>query len=270
MLHEARSGQCAIPATRFNVDGFYNPSTEVQGTIHCRGGHFLEADPRQFDNAFFGLSNLEAMYMDPQQRQLLEVVYECFESAGITLQELSGANVGCYIANFTPDFYAIQSKDSDSLHHYSATGSTSTILSNRISYIFNLKGPSLTLDTACSSSITALHMANVALRNHECEAAIVASANLIQSPELFIAAVKAGIISADAQCHTFDTSANGYARAEGVNAIFLKRLDDAVENYDPVRAVVRGTAINRCVKAFHWDGKQPKHPPSLLFESQVT
>ena len=185
--------------------------------------------------------------MDPQQRQLLEVVYECFESAGITLEDLSAANVGCYVANFTSDFYAIQSKDSDSLHRYSATGSTSTILSNRISHVFNLKGPSLTIDTACSSSITALHMACEALRNRECDAAIVAAANLIQSPELFIAAVKAGIISADGQCHTFDTDANGYARAEGINAVLLKRLDDAIENRDPVRVVVRGSAINRCV-----------------------
>ena len=188
---------------------------------------------------------MEAKYMDPQQRKLLEVVYECFESAGVPLHELSGANVGCYVANFTGDFGIIQSKDPEAFHHYSATGMGLTILANRISHVFNLQGPSFVLDTACSSSLYCLHAACVALGGRECDAAVVAGANLIQSPEVHIGTVKTGVLSKTSTCHTFDSSADGYGRAEGVGALFLKRLNDALRDGDPIRSVIRGTAVNR-------------------------
>lgn len=198
-----------------------------------------------FENSFFGINNLEAKYMDPQQRKLLEVVYECFESAGASLQELSDANVGCYVANFTTDYQTIQSKDPEYYHRYSATGMGPTILANRISHVFNLRGPSLVLDTACSSSLYCLHLACAALNAGDCDAAIVAGANLIQSPEVHLGAVKGGILSSTSTCHTFDASADGYGRAEGVGALYLKRLSNAIQNRDPIRSIVRGTAVNR-------------------------
>ena len=105
------------------------------------GGYFLQEDPRNFDPEFFGINPLEATQMDPQQRKLLEVVFEAFESAGAALEDVSGANVGCYVGNFTYDFPAMQSKDPEYLHRYSATGMGATILGNRISHTFNLKGP---------------------------------------------------------------------------------------------------------------------------------
>ena len=183
--------------------------------------------------------------MDPQQRQLLEVVYECFESAGLPLHEISGSNTGCYVANFTNDYMVMQSKDPENFHHYSATGFGSTILANRLSHVFNLCGPSLVLDTACSSSLYSLHVACTALHAKECDTAVVAGANLIQSPELQIAAVKAGILSPTSTCHTFDASADGYGRADGVGALLVKRLSDAIKDEDPIRSVIRGTAVNR-------------------------
>ena len=105
------------------------------------GGYFLNEDVRDFENSFFGINNLEATYMDPQQRKLLEVVYECFESAGASLQDVSGSNIGCYVGNFTVDYQVMQTRDAEYLHRYSATGMGTTILGNRISHAFNLKGP---------------------------------------------------------------------------------------------------------------------------------
>ena len=182
--------------------------------------------------------------MDPQQRQLLEVCFECFESAGVTLEQLSGADVGCYVANFLADFVVLQSKDPELFHRYSATGMGLTILANRISNIFNLKGPSFVLDTACSSSLYALHTACSALRAGDCSAAVVAGANFVQTPELHLTMVKAGFLSPTGTCHTFDSSADGYGRGEGVGVLYLKRLSDAVREGLPIRSVIRGTSVN--------------------------
>ncbi|KAM0804375.1 reducing type I polyketide synthase 10 [Usnea florida] len=233
-----------IPESRFRADGFYHPDLNYPNSINATGGYFLEEDIRAFDNSFFGINSLEAKYMDPQQRKLLEVVYECCENSGLSLEKLSGSNTGCYVANFTSDFQILQAKDPDTFHRYSATGMGLTILANRVSYVFDLRGPSMVLDTACSSSLYSLHTACSALISRECDGAFVAGANLIQSPEVHIAAVKTGVLSGTSECHTFDESADGYGRAEGVGAIFLKRLSDATRDGDPIRSVIRGTAAN--------------------------
>ena len=251
LLKSGRSGQCKIPKSRFNTDTFFNKDPNASGTIHATGGYFIEDDVRLFENAVFGINNLEASYMDAQQRQLLEVVFECFESAGATIQNLSGTNVGCYVANFTTDFVTMQAKDPDTFHRYSATGFGPTILASRISHAFNLKGPSFVVDTACSSSLYALHMACQGLRLQECDAAIVGGPNLVQSPESYIAMVKAGVLSASSTSHTFDISADGYGRGEGIGALYLKRLNDAIRENDPIRGVIRGTAVNRQVVQLH-------------------
>ncbi len=176
------------------------------------GGYFLEDDIRLLENAFFGINNREATSMDPQQRKLLEVVYECFESAGLSLEAVSGADIGCYVGNFTADFMTMQFKDPELFTRYTATGSGPTILANRLNHVFNLQGPSEVIDTACSSSLYCLHAACSALNLHECQAAIVAGVNLIQAPEHHIATCKAGILSSSSQCRTFNESADGYVR----------------------------------------------------------
>lgn len=141
MLINERSGQCNVPSTRFNAAGFYHPEGDRAGVMNTKGGYFLQEDVRQFENSFFGINNLEATYMDPQQRKLLEVVYECFESAGVSLKQAAGADIGVFVGNFTVDFQTMQARDPESLHRYSATGSGTAILSNRLSYIFDLRGP---------------------------------------------------------------------------------------------------------------------------------
>ena len=211
-----------------------------------RKGYFINQDLHEFDNGFFSINNLEAKHMDPQQRMLLEVVYECLESGGIRLSDVSGAqaNVGCFVGNFTVDFQTMQSRDSEYQHRYTATGVGTTILANRISHVFNLQGPSVTLDTACSSSLYCLHFACRALAQGDCNSAIVAAANLIQSPEQFMGTAAAGVLSNTSTCHSFAADADGYGRAEAIGALYLKRLSDAVRDNDPIRAVIRGTAVN--------------------------
>jgi acyl transferase domain-containing protein len=140
-LVEGRSGQCDVPPLRWNIDGFYHPNSNRPGSMNTKGGYFIQEDIRQFDNGFFGINNLEATFMDPQQRKLLEVCYECFESAGATLEDISAANIGCYVGNFTIDYITMQAKEADYFHRYNATGMGTTILANRISHVFNLMGP---------------------------------------------------------------------------------------------------------------------------------
>ena len=245
MLLNGRSGISAIPASRFNQRAFYNSDHQQPEAVNSENGYFLDGDIRAFDNEFFGINNLEARFMDPQQRALLEVTFECLESAGVTMKMVSGSEIGCYIANFTTDYATMQAKDPAMYHRYTATGAGTAILANRISYAFNLKGPSVTLDTACSGSLYALHLACNSLLNGDCTGAIVGGANLIQSPEVHISTGKAGMTSPSSTSHTFDKSADGYARAEGVGLLYIKRLSDAIRDGDPIRSLICATAINR-------------------------
>lgn len=139
LLQDGRSGRCSVPPSRYNVDGFYHPDKNRPGSIHIKDGHFINEDIKQFDPNFFGLSPQEASVMDPQQKKLLEVAYECFESAGISLEALSGSKTGCFVGNFT--FEYSQQREPDFSGPYDQTGFSPTLLSNRINYVFNLKGP---------------------------------------------------------------------------------------------------------------------------------
>ncbi|KAI1174368.1 putative polyketide synthase [Nemania sp. FL0916] len=276
-ISQGKSAKGQVPGLRFNMKGFHHPDGGRAGVMPADGGYFIQHDVRQFENTFFGLNNLEAMYMDPQQRQLLEVTYECLENAGIPLDQISGSNTGVFVGNFTMDYQTMQSRDPDYGSRYTATGTGTAIMANRISHIFNLHGPryvalldykklgqlnkaigivdaircpvanidsSFTIDTACSSSIYCLHNAIRAIKANDCDSAIVAAANLITSPEQHLGTMKGGVLSPTSTCHTFDVSADGYGRAEAVNAIYVKRLSKAIEDGDHIWAVIRGSAIN--------------------------
>ncbi|KAG9749737.1 ketoacyl-synt-domain-containing protein, partial [Aureobasidium melanogenum] len=182
--------------------------------------------------------------MDPQQRKLLEVVYESFENAGATLEELSGSKTSCFVGCFTNDMRSMVSRDPEYGVPYEMTGSDMTILSNRINYVFDLKGPSMTVDTACSSSLYALHLACQSLTSAESDAAVVAGSNIINDIGQHIASARLGVLSPTSTCHTFDERANGFGRGEGVCALYMKTLSAAIANNDPIRAVIRATAVN--------------------------
>ncbi|UPX20628.1 uncharacterized protein EKO05_0010856 [Ascochyta rabiei] len=209
-----------------------------------KGAYLLDEDARLFDHSFFSMTGLEVETMDPSQRKLLEVTYEAFENAGETWDSVSGTRTGVFVGNFCLDHWVMQSRDWDNPRPYAFTGAGTSILANRISYTFNLNGPSLTVDTACSSSMYALHLAMNAIRAGDCDAAVVASANWIADPGVQIALDKLGALSASGRSYAFDSRAEGYARGEGYGAIYLKRASLAMADGSPMRALIRGSAMN--------------------------
>ncbi|KAA8567237.1 hypothetical protein EYC84_010277 [Monilinia fructicola] len=211
---------------RFSSRGFHHPNSDRPGGFSMKGGFLAEEDPRLFDHSFFGMTGLEVETLDPSQRKLLEVSYEAIENAGETWDSISGTRTGVFVGNFCLDHWMIQSRDWDNPRPYAFTG------------------PSLTVDTACSSSMYAFHLAVNAIRAGDCDSAIVASANWIADPGVQIALDKLGALSASSRCHTFDVRAEGYARGEGFGAIYLKRPSLAIADESPIRAMIRGTAIN--------------------------
>ena len=233
-----------VPDSRFNIDAHYHSNNDRPGSFGVLGGYFLKETLQEFDPNFFGITPIEAMWMDPQQRKLLEVVYETFESAGVTLQEISGSSTACFVASFTADFQQMAFKEPSFRHSLAATGVDPGIISNRISHVFNLNGPSIVVNTACSSSVYAMHNACNALRNKECSAAVVGGVNLVLTVDQHMNTAKLGVLSPTSTCHTFDVSADGYGRAEGVGAVYLKRLSDAVRDGDPIRGLLRSSATN--------------------------
>ncbi|KAH4043321.1 hypothetical protein HBI56_213740 [Parastagonospora nodorum] len=231
------------PKDRFNIDGHYDGSHKPR-TMRQGGGMFLnDVDLADFDAPFFEISGTEAVAMDPNQRQMLEVVYEGLENAGIPLETLGGKAVGCFVGSYSSDYGDMQNRDPEDRPANNALGVGRAILANRLSHFLNIRGPSVTLDTACSGSLQGLDIAARYLNSGEVEAAIVATANLYMSPEHMIDAGNVGSAhSPTALCHTFDVSADGYVKAEAVSCVIVKRLSDAFRDRDPVRAVVLGTA----------------------------
>lgn len=239
------------PASRFRGATHYDGSTKP-GTMRSPGGMFLEnIDPAKFDAAFFSIGKADAVAMDPQQRQLLEVVYECLENGGVPLEKLDGEAVGVFVGSYAVDYADMQARDPDDRVPSVTIGVGRAILSNRISHFLNVHGPSMTIDTACSGSLVGLDVAARYLATHEIDGALVAGANMYLSPEhVMDSGPMKGASSLSGRCHTFDKKADGYIKAEAVNCVLLKRLADAVRDGDPIRAIIRGTATNS-------DGKTP-------------
>ena len=233
-----------VPASRFNIDAHYHKNNDRPGSFGVLGGYFLHDDLTDFDPGLFGITPIEAMWMDPQQRKLLEVVYEALESGGISLDAISGSRTAVFAASFTADWQQMAFKEPSFRHSLAATGVDPGIISNRISHVFNLNGPSIVVNTACSSSVYALHNACNALRNNEAEGAIVGGVNLIITVDQHMNTAKLGVLSPTSACHTFDESADGYGRADAVGAVYLKRLSDAIRDGDPIRGVIRSSAVN--------------------------
>ncbi|KAK1991032.1 putative polyketide synthase [Colletotrichum falcatum] len=244
MMSKGTGQSPKVPESRFNIDAHYHKDNDRPGSFHVLGGYFVDGTLQEFDPSFFGVTPIEAMWMDPQQRKLLEVVYESFESAGVTLEEIAGSKTAVFAASFTADFQQMSFKEPSFRHAFAATGVDPGIISNRISHVFNLKGPSILVNTACSSSVYAMHNACNALRNNECQAAVVCGVNLILTVDQHMNTAKLGVLSPTSTCHTFDESADGCGRAEGAGAVYLKRLSDAIRDGDPIRAVIRSSATN--------------------------
>jgi myxalamid-type polyketide synthase MxaE and MxaD len=233
-----------VPADRFDQHAFYDPDPATPGKMNTRWGGFLE-QVDQFDPGFFGISPREALRMDPQQRLLLEVTWEALQDAGQVPGRLVGTQVGVFIGIATNDYGRLQWNDLERIDAYSGTGNASSIAANRISYLFDFRGPSLAIDTACSSSLVAVHLACCSLRTGESTLALAGGVNLILSPAIAINFTKAGAMAPDGRCKAFDARANGYVRSEGAGVVVLKPLAQALADGDPIYAVIRGSAVNQ-------------------------
>lgn len=235
-----------VPQDRWNLERFYNSDASVPGTIQTRFGGFLDQIDR-FDADFFGISPREAAALDPQQRLLLEVVWETLEDAGEVPERLRGSRTGVYIGCFALDYKLLSYSEMQSglLGSHTSIGASATILSNRISHFFDFRGPSLSVDTACSSSMVGVHLACRSIWDGETDMAVAGGANLIFKPEWTIATSKGGFLSPDGRCKAFDIKANGYVRSEGIGAILLKPLSQALQEGNRVYAVIRETASNQ-------------------------
>ncbi|HEY9648697.1 MAG TPA: beta-ketoacyl synthase N-terminal-like domain-containing protein, partial [Chroococcidiopsis sp.] len=243
LLRQGQDAITEVPKSRWDIQQFYDPDLSQPGKANTRWGGFLEAID-QFDPLFFGIAPREAPTMDPQQRLLLEVAWEAFEDAGLVPERLRGSHTGVYIGIGTHD-YSIRLWQHPVSDPYATTGTGNCIAANRISYLFDLKGPSLAVDTACSSSLVAVHLACQSLWSGESTLALAGGVNVLLLPNVTAGFSKGGFMSPSGRCKSFDASADGYVRSEGAGVVVLKPLSQAQADGDPIYAVIRATAVNQ-------------------------
>jgi acyl transferase domain-containing protein/acyl carrier protein len=246
LLEEGRDAVSEVPADRWNVERFYDSETGLAGKSIAKRGGFIDGLD-QFDPQFFGISPREASHIDPQQRLLLETAWEAMEDAGLVLDLEKGTDLGVFVGVSHNDYQIIQGTpwDSTGITAHSPTGTAHSIAANRISYCFNLRGPSVAMDTACSSALTALHAACEHIWAGRGDAALAGGVTVMVSPGGFIGFSQASMLSPDGKCKAFDASANGFVRGEGAGMVVLKRLSKALADGDPIQGVILGTALNQ-------------------------
>lgn len=267
LLARARTGFSTVPSSRFSDKRFFHPNPGKSGSTNARGGSFLTHDLTAFDAPFFGFTQQEAISLDPQQRLLLECTFEALESAGIPKHDVVGKDVGVFVGGTFSEYEADLFRDPGTIPMHQATGMLAAnesvyghaltfigcamaMQSNRISHFFDLRGPSYTVDTACSSSLVAIHNACQSLRTGESTMALAAGVHLNMLPEFWISYSMSRLFGEEGRSFAFDQRGTGYGRGEGCGMILLKPLEQAIQDNDPIRAVITGTGINQ-------DGKTP-------------
>lgn len=250
-----------IPQDRWKwQDYFGDPATGNKTNVKY-GGFISDYD--KFDAEFFGINGREATFMDPQHRLFLEHSWSCIEDAGYTPDRLSQGKTGLFVGVSTHDYLTMLSQHPE-IDVYTSTGSVHCLLPNRVSYYLNLTGPSESIDTACSSSLVALHRAVASLQSGECSFALAGGINALLHPIFYISFSKAGMLSEDGKCKTFDKNADGYVRGEGVGVVLLKRLKDAVRDNDHIYAIIRGSSVNHGGKTNTLTSPSPKSQSLLI------
>ncbi len=235
-----------VPADRWDNARLHDPDPDRPGRISSRWGGFVD-DVDRFDAAYFGISPREAVRMDPQQRMLLEVAVDALEDAGLATDRLAGSDTGVFVGahGHASDYLWLQYTDPESMDAFAGTGTAHNLFAGRLSYFFDLHGPAVVVDTACSSSLAAVHLAVQSLRSGESSLALAGGVNLILGPHFSIAASRMHMLAPDGRCKAFDQRADGFVRGEGCGLVVLKRFSDAIADGDPIRAVIRGSAMNQ-------------------------
>ncbi|KAF3469296.1 SDR family NAD(P)-dependent oxidoreductase [Streptomyces sp. Tu 3180] len=232
-----------VPESRWSVAEHYDPRPHQEGKVTCKWMGHLD-DIESFDPLFFNIPPAEAESMDPQQRLFLQEAYHAFEDAGYDPRSLSGRKCGVYLGIMSSEYGALMQRHGGETSA-AATSGSNAITAARIAYFLDLKGPAIALDTACSSSLVATHLATQALRSGEIDMALVGGVTLYLSLDAYLGMSSAGMLSPDGRCKAFDNSANGFVPGEGVGALVLKRLEDAVRDRDHIHGVVIGSGINQ-------------------------
>jgi acyl transferase domain-containing protein/aryl carrier-like protein len=246
LLENGQDAVTEVPADRWSVAAFHDADDSRPGKTYSRWGGFVEGIDR-FDPEFFGIAPREAAWMDPQQRLLLEVAWEGLEDAGLTLKGIAGSRAAVFVGISSFDYSMLQTsyRDRAEIDVYTNTGGSLSIAANRISYCFDLRGPSVAVDTACSSALVAVHLACESIWRDGCPLALAGGVNALLLPDWYVGFCRMGMLSPDGRCRAFDARANGFVRSEGAGMVVLKPLSRAVADGDRLYAVIRGTAVNQ-------------------------
>ncbi|MGY0497487.1 type I polyketide synthase [Nocardia sp. FBN12] len=242
LLIDGRDAISEVPSSRWNADDFHDPAG-APGTINTRSGGFID-DADAFDAEFFGITAHEAESMDPQQRLLLQATWRAFEDATLDPRAQSGSRTGVYVGVMANEWANLQMSDYAAITPQHGSGNGYFMTANRLSYQFDLAGPSIAVDTACSSSLVAVHLACNALSAGDCDQAVAGGVNLVLTPAVGVFYTQAGLSAPDARCKPFSGNADGIVRGEGVAVLVLRRLADAQAEGLPIYAVIKGSAVN--------------------------
>ncbi len=236
-----------IPPSRWDVEKYFDPGRNTPGKMYLREGGFLrDEEIKDFDCSFFGIAPREATSLDPQQRLLLEVSWEALEHAGLAPARLDGSRTGVYVGSFWDDYSAerFYLPSPSKMDAFTTISGVRSMAAGRIAHFLNLRGPAMQLDTACSASLLAVHLACQALRHGECDQALAGGVSLILSPRLLIGNSRMNALASSGRCRSFAAGTDGFGRGEGCGVVVLKRYADAVREGDTILASIRGSAVN--------------------------
>lgn len=246
LLEQGKSGMVDIPIERWDNEKFYDPDVNVLGRLYIKQLGLIE-HIKNFDADFFNISPREAKLMSPQLRVFMETSYHALENANLSLPTIKGSKTGVFVGcgtNEYPRLLAGLGVSLEDLNIYFATGNVLNALPGRVAYSFDFNGPIQAIDTACSSSMTAIHNACLSLQSGDCDMALAGGVNILLAPDSNITLSKARMLSPESRCKTFSDDADGYARSEGCGVVVLKRLSTAIKDNDTILAVIKGSSIN--------------------------